>query len=326
MGIPGRPQPLPILPGSEGTSAARAVGHDVEGVLCPCPPGQLKLLQGLLEPKQLWQLRVNSQARSSTCRLWTSAFQTGGFGKEKARAQAGRFKALSDLFFRADVSTSSPDNFQRPASSWSETNGPQLPDGPIARSWRADKLWAVRQKAYLVIHEVQSFTLFSRSQGSSLRHFDFPPFFSPGRYRDDGLSVLVPAAAVRQAPSRAAAQTSGQAHLFITACSPGSGGKNNPNLKPFPSKLEPNPQSPASLQRDQQSAPQHISFPRSAGLLVGLLGEPRSIFLEWNHYLLLPSQAPVGFLSSVCKPSCKPRYKQRTSSPGCGWPSGLLSA
>lgn len=173
-------------------------------------------------------------------------------------------------------------------------------------------------------------TLFSRSQGSSLRCFDFSLFFSPRSYRDDGGSVLIPAAAVGQAPSRAlswaAAQTSGQAHLFITACSPGSGGKNNPNLKPFPSKLEPNPQSPASLQRNQQSAPQRISFPRSTSLLVGLLGEPRSIFSEWNHYLLLPSQAPAGFLSSVRKPSCKPRYKQRTSSPGCGWPSGLLSA
>lgn len=108
-------------------------------------------------------------------------------------------------------------------------------------------------------------------------------FFPTGSYRDGGLSVLDTAATIRQAPSRAlswpAAQTSGLAHLFITTCSPGSEGKTNPNLKPFPSNLESNPQSPASLQRDQQSAPQLPSFPRSPGLLVGLPGEPRSIFL-----------------------------------------------
>lgn len=65
--------------------------------------------------------------------------------------------------------------------------------------------------------------------------------------------------------SCAAAQTSDQACLFITACSPGSVGKFSPT------KPESNLQSPASLQRDQQYASQRNSFATHLSLLVGLL-------------------------------------------------------
>lgn len=65
--------------------------------------------------------------------------------------------------------------------------------------------------------------------------------------------------------SFAVAQTSGQACLFTTACSPGS------VRKLSPTKPESDLQSPASLQRDQQYASQHNSFTTHLSLLVGLL-------------------------------------------------------
>lgn len=52
------------------------------------------------------------------------------------------------------------------------------------------------------------------------------------------------------------------------------------NLKPIPTKLASNFQSPACLQRDQQYASQRISFPWSLGLLGGLPGELRYMFLS----------------------------------------------
>lgn len=107
--------------------------------------------------------------------------------------------------------------------------------------------------------------LFTVLQGSALRSFNSTFFFPIGNY---GLRIL-DRVATRQAPSRtlscAAAQTSDQACLFITACSPGSVGKFSPT------KPESNLQSPASLQRDQQYASQRNSFATHLSLLVGLL-------------------------------------------------------
>ena len=209
----------------------------------PCPSGHFPLPTRTSAPAHLdtdnlckgylCQRGVKSRAHSSTAHSWTSEFQTGGFSKEKAWAYAANLKTLSDLLLRTDRTTPSPGNFQHTPSFWSETNGHQSPDRATTRSWRADKLWAVRQKASG--HLIQSFTGFL----SKVLWFSVS---SPVSYRDDGLSVLDTAAAIRQAPSRAlswaSAQTSGQDHLLVIACSPGSGGKTNLNLKPLPSKME----------------------------------------------------------------------------------------